>query len=135
MLSPPGLMVLWLACVMASADDTACALQKALGKPNIRDNYRCVYLLVDGKGLRAMKFNEASHSITQGQPYEGVFTLGFYLDVRAGPSWIRRSGTRVQCWLTPGNALVLYTWEGETGDPLPSERSFAVFAEHRKRQS
>ena len=128
-------MVLWLACVMASADDTACALQKGLGKPNIRDNYRCVYLLVDGKGIRAMKFNEASHSITQGQPYEGVFTLGFYLDVRAGPSWIRRSGTRVQCWLTPDNALGLYTWEGETGDPLPSELSFAVFAEHRKRQS
>ena len=38
MLSRGGLvMVLCLACVMASADDAACALQKPLGKVKIRD--------------------------------------------------------------------------------------------------
>ena len=43
MLSRRGLKVLWLACVMATADDEACALQKALGKPKIRDNYVYFY--------------------------------------------------------------------------------------------
>ena len=96
MLSRRGLMVLWSACVMASADDTACALQKALGKPKIRDNY--VYfdaydpMAISQRPVQSVQFNETSHSITEGQPYEGVFTLGYHLLItKSEHSFIRLS--------------------------------------------
>ena len=34
--------------------------------------------------MQSVQLDETSHSITQGQPYKGVSTLGYYLDVRAG---------------------------------------------------
>ena len=34
--------------------------------------------------MQSVQFDETSHSITDGQPYDGVFSLGIYLDVRAG---------------------------------------------------
>ena len=128
MLSRRGLMVLWSACVMASADDTACALQKALGKPKTRDNYVYFYLYDSiytcMSPVQSVQFNETSHSITQGQPYEGVFTLGYYLDVRAGRHESEEVAHDFNAGITPDNALGL-TFSGET--PLPSELNFAVF--------
>ena len=50
MFSRRGLMHLWLAFVMASADDGACALQKPLRKPKMRDNY----LYFDGPSKHAI---------------------------------------------------------------------------------
>ena len=129
MLSRRGLMVLWSACVMASADDTACALQKALGKPKIRDNY--VYFKQNGPmcfstpPVQSVQFYETSHSITQGQPYEGVFTLGDYLDVRAGRHESEEVARDFNAGITPDNALGLDKSSLET--PLPSELNFAVF--------
>ena len=129
MLSRRGLMVLWSACVMASADDTACALQKALGKPKIRDNY--VYFDVYDpmpalqSPVQSVQFDETSHSITQGQPYEGVFTLGYYLDVRAGRHESAEVARDFNAGLTPDNAWGLNTWDLDT--PLPSQLNFAVF--------
>ena len=122
MFSRGGLMVLSMACVMASADDTACALQKGLGKPKIRDNYvyfHGVYLLAP---VVSVQFDETSHSVTQGQPYEGVFSLGYYLDVRAGRHESEEVAHDFYAGLTPDNALGLFT-----DAPLPSELNFAVF--------
>ena len=65
MLSRRGLvMVLCLACVMASADDAACALQKPLGKVKIRDNYLYFYGLGQTRKVQSVQFDETSHSIT-----------------------------------------------------------------------
>ena len=129
MLSRRGLMVLWSACVMASADDTACALQKALGKPKTRDNYVYFYqndpMCFSTPIVQSVQFNETSHSITQGQPYEGVFTLGYYLDVRAGRHESEEVARDFNAGITPDNALGLDKFTLET--PLPSELNFAVF--------
>ena len=129
MLSRRGLMVLSLAYyVMASADDTACALQKEIRKPQIRDNY--VYFYVGPDTIRQptvqwVQFDETSHSISQGQPYEGVFTLGYYLDVRAGRHGSEEVAHDFNAGVTPDNALGLATFSPDT--PLPSELNFAVF--------
>ena len=127
MLSRRGLMVLCLACA-ASADDTACALQKALSKPTIRDNYVYFYAYdptsFSPPPVQSVQFDETSHSITQGQPYEGVFTLGYYLDVRAGRHESEEVAHDFNAGLTPDNAWGLHTWPDT---PLPSELNFAVF--------
>ena len=128
MLSCCRLMVIWLACVMASADDKACALQKAMCKPKIRDNY--VYFYQYGKAeaqyaVQSVRFHETSHSITQGQPYEGVFTLGYYLDVRAGRHESEEVAHDFNAGISPDNALGLATSAQEP--PLPAELNFAVF--------
>ena len=126
MLSRRGLMVLWSARVIASADDTACALQKALGKPKIRDNY--VYfdvydpMVAFPPLVQSVQFNETSHSITQGQPYEGVSTLGGYLDVKAGRHGSEEVAQDFNAGITSDNA-----WGLATDTPLPSELNFAVF--------
>ncbi len=64
----------------AVVDDVACALQKALGKPTIRDNYVDFFYGEPRKEhfVNSVQFDETSHSITQGQPYEGVFSTGGY---------------------------------------------------------
>ena len=122
-------MVLWLACVIASADDTACALQKALGKPKIQDNYVYFYAYdptsFSPPPVQSVQFDETSHSITQGQPYEGVSTLGYYLDVRAGRHESEEVAHDFNAGLTPDNAWGLNTFGLHT--PLPSELNFAVF--------
>ena len=130
MLSRRGLMVLWLACV-ASADDSACALQKGLGKPKTRDNYvyfyaydpMSCYTVCTESPVQSVQFDETSHSITQGQPYEGVSTLGYYLDVRAGRHESEFVAQDFNAGLTPDNAWGLDIWS----DTLPSELNFAVF--------
>ena len=125
MLSGRGLLVLWLACV-ASADDEACALQTALGKPKIRDNY--VYFDKGGlsayEPVQSVQFDETSHSISDGQPYEGVFTLGSYLDVRAGRHETAEVAQYFNADITGDNALGLAT--SKSDPPLPSELNFAV---------
>ena len=122
MSSPRRLMVLFLACAMASADDRGCVLQKALGKPRIRDNY--VYFTRDrNKPNVQVQLNETSHSVTQGQPYEGVFTLGYYLDVRAGCHESSEVADDFNAGITGENALGLYT----ISDSLPEELNFEVF--------
>ena len=121
MLSRRGLMVLWLACV-ASVDDEACALQKALGKPKIRDNFVYFYGYLEECTVQRVEFNETSHSITQGQPYEGVFTRGTYLDVRAGRHGSEEVAHDFNAGILPDNALGLSASAG-----LPSELNFAVF--------
>ena len=126
MLSRRGLVVLWLACVMSSADDEACALQKPLGKPKIRDNY--VYFLngYDGEcNVQRVEYDETSHSITQGQPYEGVFTRGSYLDVKAGRHGSEEVAHDFNAGILSDNALGLLTSKSDPG--LPSELNFAVF--------
>ena len=124
MLSRRGLKVLWLACVLASADDEACALQKALGKPKIRDNYVYFYQ-TSGTAVQSVRFHETSHSITQGQPYDGVFTLGYYLDVRAGRHGSEEVAHDFNAGISPDNALGLAT--SAQHPPLPAELNFAVF--------
>ncbi len=126
MLSLRGLMVLGLACVMASPDDEACALQKAPGKTKIRDNY--VYFYKDEWPVftpaQWVLFDETSHSITQGQRYDGVSSVdGYKLDVRAGRHGSKEVADDFNAGITPDNALGLLTY----GDPLPSELNFAVF--------
>ena len=124
MLSRRGLKVLWLACVMATADDEACALQKPLGKPKIRDNYVYFYQ-TSGTAVQSVRFHETSHSITQGQPYDGVFTLGYYLDVRAGRHGSQEVAHDFNAGISPDNALGLDT--SNLNPPLPAELNFAVF--------
>ena len=122
MLSPRRLMVLVLACAMASADDEGCALRKALGKPKIRDNY--VYFIHDlNKPNVQVQLNETSHSVTQGQPYEGVFTLGYYLDVRTGCHESSEVADDFNAGITGENGLGLYT----ISDSLPEELNFEGF--------
>ena len=123
MLSLRGLMVLWLACVMARPDDEACALQKAPGKTKIRDNY--VYFHTGPfTPAQWVQFDETSHSITQGQPYDGVSSVdGYKLDVRAGRHGSKEVADDFNAGITGDNALGLLNY----GDPLPSELNFAVF--------
>ena len=120
--SPTASLV--LACVMASADDEACALQKALGKPKIRDNYLYFYQ-TSGTAVQSVRFHETSHSITQGQPYDGVFTLGYYLDVKAGRHRSEEVAHDFNAGISPDNALGLFT--SAQDPPLPAELNFAVF--------
>ena len=126
MLSRRGLVVLWLACVKGSADEEACALQTALGKPKIRDNYVYFnkYELNSQVAVQSVQFDETSHSISDGQPYEGIFTLGYYLDVRAGRHETAEVAQYFNAGTTPDNALGLATSKSDT--PLPSELNFAV---------
>ena len=124
MLSRRGLKVLWLTCVMATADDEACALQKALGKPKIRDNYVYFYQTYP-TAVQSVRFHETSHSITQGQPYDGVFTLGYYLDVKAGRHGSKEVAHDFNAGISPENALGLRTSPHDP--PLPAELNFAVF--------
>ena len=131
MLSRRGLMVLWSACVMASADDTACALQKALGKPKTRDNYAYFWLYdpmctYSPSPVQSVQFHETSHSITQGQPYEGVFTLGYYLDVRAGRHGSEEVARDFNAGISPDNALGLATFTGDTPYHQSSTLRFSV---------
>ena len=126
MLSPRRLTFLWLACVLACADDEACALQKAPGKTKIRDNY---VEFVHPKAFKeipvqSVQFYEASHSITDGQPYEGVSSVDdFVLDVRAGRHGSSEVADYFNAGITGENALGLST----NSDSLPSELNFAVF--------
>ena len=69
-----------------------------------------------------MQFDETSHSITQGQPYEGVFSRGYYLDVRAGRHGSEEVAHDFNAGLTPDNALGLVTFRAS----LPAELNFAV---------
>ena len=124
MFSRRGLMHLWVAFVMASADDGACALQKPLRKHKIRDNY----LYFDGPSIQkvqSVQFEETSHSITDGQPYGGVFSLGTYLDVRAGRHESEEVANDFNAGVTPDNARGLCLEDPNT--PLPAELNFAVF--------
>ena len=52
----------------------------------------------------SMKQVTHSHSITEGQPYEGVFTLGYYLDVRAGRHGSEEVARDFNAGITPDNA-------------------------------
>ena len=124
MLSPRRLMVLGLACVMACADDEACALQKARSKPKIRDNYVYFFHWQYGNEapVKSVQFDETSYSITQGQPYEGVFTLGYYLDVRAGRQGSEEVANEFKAGIRGCNALGLNAFNA-----LPYELNFAVF--------
>ena len=127
MFSRHGLMVLWFSCVMAGADDTSCALQKAQGKPKIQDN-DVYFLPYKTNTVESVDFDATSHMVTQGQPYEGVFTLGYYLDVRAGRQASEEVARDFNAGITPDNALGLWlTNLGDTGKILPSELNFAVF--------
>ena len=106
MLSRRGLTVLGLACpsgamthanqrTMASADDAACALQKALGKPKIWDNYLYFHKGKDGKDkAQSVQLSEISSNctdcVTDGQPYE--------LGCQGLAPWIIRSGKLFQGW-------------------------------------
>ena len=131
MLSRRGLKVVCLACVMASADDTACALQKAVGKPKVRDNYVYFhqYDLTTSvpPRVQSVQFNATSHAITQGQPYEGVSSLGYYLDVRAGRHKSEWVANDFNAGLTPDNAWHLDEGGGGPETFLPSELNFALF--------
>ena len=120
MLRRRGLVVLWLACVMSSADDEACALQK--GKPKLRDNDVYFYGYDGECSVQRVEYDETSHSITQGQPYEGVFTRGSYLDVKAGRHGSEEVARDFNAGILPDNALGLSASAG-----LPSELNFAVF--------
>jgi len=75
--------------------------------------------------VQSVQFDETSHSISQGQPYEGVFTLGYYLDVKAGRHGSEEVAHDFNAGVTPDNALGLATFSPDT--PLPSELNFAVF--------
>jgi len=126
MLSRHLLMVIWLiwlACFMASADDTACALQKAVGKPKIRDNYVCFWHnLLTNDTVQSVEFEVQTHAITQGQPYEGVSSDDYCLDVRAGrhgSEWVANDFNDGITW---DNAFGLFA-----DDPLPEELNFAIF--------
>ena len=129
MLSPRRLTFLWLVCVLACADDEACALQKALGKTKIHDNYVYFVHLIQGDlgeyPVQYVQFDETSHSITDGQPYDGVSTVHDHtLDVRAGRQGSSEVADYFNAGITGENALGLST----TSDThLPSELNFAVF--------
>ena len=72
--------------------------------------------------MQLVQFDETSHSITQGQSYEGVFTRGSYLDVRAGRHGSEEVAHDLHAGLTPDSALGLVTLNA----PLP-ELNFAAF--------
>ena len=119
-----GSMVLWFACVMASADDATCALQKPLGKAQIRDNYLYFYGWGQRYKVQSVQFDETSHSITEAQPYDGVFSLGTYLDVRAGRHGSEEVAHDFNAGLTPENALGLCT----SSDPPCHQSSTLLFS-------
>ena len=123
MLHRGRLVVLWLAGVMASAEDEACAIQTALGKDKIRDNYVYFNIATLNRWVQSVDFNETSHSVSEGQEYEGIFTLGYYLDVRAGRHETAEVAQYFNSGITPDNALGLDT---KSDPPLPSELNFAV---------
>eukprot|EP00434_Breviolum_minutum_P027515 symbB.v1.2.024330.t1/scaffold2294.1/size83139/2 len=111
------LLVVWLAGVLASrADDVACALQKPLSKTKIHDNY------VWFDGVSSVQFKETSHSITDGQPYGGVSSVGEGLDVMAGRHESSDVADDFNAGITGENALGLYT----SSDSLPEELNFEV---------
>ena len=111
------LLVVWLAGVLASsADDVACALQKPLSKTKIHDNY------VWFDGVSSVQFKETSHSITDGQPYGGVSSVGEGLDVMAGRHESSEVADDFNAGITGENALGLYT----SSDSLPEELNFEV---------
>ena len=74
--------------------------------------------------MQSVQFDETSHSISDGQPYEGVFTLGYYLDVRAGRHETAEVAQYFNAGITPDNALGLLT--SKSDPPLPSELNFAI---------
>ena len=112
------LLVAWLGVMASSADDVACALQKPLGKTKIHDNY------VSFAEVLSVQFSETSHSITDGQPYEGVSTVdGYRLDVRAGRHESSEVADDFNAGISGDNALGLYTMS----DSLPEELNFALF--------
>ena len=74
--------------------------------------------------MQSVQFDETSHSISNGQPYEGVFTLGYYLDVRAGRHETAEVAQYFNAGITPDNALGLLT--SKSDPPLPSELNFAI---------
>ena len=111
----------------AVVDDVACALQKALGKPTIRDNYVDFFYGEPRKEhfVNSVQFDETSHSITQGQPYGGVSSVDGYnykLDVRAGRHGSEEVARDFNAGITGDNALGLLA-----SDSLPEELNFAVF--------
>jgi len=124
MLHGGRLVVFWLAGVMASADDEACAVQTALGKDKIRDNYVYFNIATPVQPVQSVEFNETSHSVSEGQEYAGIFTLGYYLDVRAGRHATAEVAQYFNAGITPDNALGLDT--SKSDPPLPSELNFAV---------
>ena len=124
MLRRRGLVVLWFAGVMARADDEACAVQTALRKDKIHDNYVYFEKPVHNP-VQSVQFDETSHSISDGQPYGGVFTLGYYLDVKAGRHETAEVAQYFNAGITPDNALGLDT-KLDPDPPLPSELNFAI---------
>ena len=108
---------------MARADDEACAVQTALRKDKIHDNY--IYFEKSFfNPVQSVQFHETSHSISDGQPYEGVFTLGHYLDVRAGRHETAEVAQYFNAGITPDNALGFLI--SESDPTLPSELNFAI---------
>ena len=78
-----------------------------------------------GTAVQSVRFHETKHSITQGQPYDGVFTLGYYLDVRAGRHGSEEVAHDFNAGISGDNALGLAT--STQYPPLPAELNFAVF--------
>ena len=109
---------------MARADDEACAVQTALRKDKIHDNYVYFEKPVHNP-VQSVQFDETSHSISDGQPYGGVFTLGYYLDVKAGRHETAEVAQYFNAGITPDNALGLDT-KLDPDPPLPSELNFAI---------
>ena len=123
---------LLLLVIMAHADDTACALQKAPGKTQMRDNY--VYFSGLGNKnsttndtVQSVQFDLQTHAITQGQPWggvsAGVSSIAPYLLVKAGrhgSEWVANDFNNGITW---DNAFGLFTGD----DPLPRKLNFAIF--------
>ena len=74
--------------------------------------------------VQSVQFDETSHSITDGQPYDGVFSLGIYLDVRAGRHGSAEVAHDFNAGITPDNGLGLATSKSDS--PLPSDLNFAL---------
>ena len=126
MLSPRRLTVLWLACVMARADDEACALQKALGKPKIRDKLsESIWKgFRDYRAIGAIRWNKPlNHRRTA--VWRSELCRWLQVGCQGRAPWITRSGRPFQWWYNsrqcPGT---LGLWKE---DDLPSELNFAVF--------
>ena len=87
-----------------------------------------IFTLMGLPNMQSVQFEETSHSITDGQPYGGVFSLGTYLILfgcQGRPSWIRRSGKRFQCWCNFRQCQGFVS--RRSPPPLPAELNFAVF--------
>jgi hypothetical protein len=74
------------------------------------------------KGIQIQSFEVTAHSITDGQPYEGVTVSGDKIVVNAG----RKGSTTVADWFksTAKNGLVIAC---DTFDSYPSDLNFAVY--------